>query len=107
MNRGDIVTVSYKGDYGKPRPALIIQSDLFQETGSVTVLPMTSHVMDSPLLRAEIIPDPKNGLQKLSQVMIDKIITVAREKVGKTVGVVSPSFLVEIDRLLALFLGIA
>lgn len=64
--RGDLVTVSLPGDYGKPRPALVIQSDLFAEHPSVTVLPITSHLVDAPLLRIDI--GPESGLERPSQI---------------------------------------
>ena len=63
--RGDIVTVAMQGDFGKPRPALVIQSDQFVEHTSVTVLPITSTLVNAPLLRITVQPDPENGLQKI------------------------------------------
>lgn len=105
MKRGDIVTVSLPGDYGKPRPALIIQSDLFNEHPSVTVLPVTSHLRETPIFRITIEPSKENGLNKISQVMIDKAHTVNKEKVGKTFGKIDSKTLLIIDRALALFLG--
>ena len=107
MKRGDLVTTSMGGDYGKPRPALIIQSDLFIETASVTVLLITSHLIDAPLIRVQIEADITNGLKKTSQVMIDKLLTTPREKIGDVIGHVQPSLMLEIERALALFIGIA
>ena len=66
MRRGDLVTVAMQGDFGKPRPALVIQADLFAAHSSVTVLPVTSTIVNAPLLRISIQPDPENGLQKPS-----------------------------------------
>lgn len=83
MKRGDIVTVSLSGDYGKPRPALVIQSNNFMEHTSITVLPITSTIVNAPLLRITFEPDDKNNLQKISQVMIDKIMTVKMIKLVK------------------------
>lgn len=107
MKRGDIVTISMGGDYGKPRPALIIQSDLFHDTGSVTILPLTSHLIDAPLIRVQIEVDENNGLKKTSQVMIDKLLTTPREKVGDIIGCIQSGLMLEIERSLALFIGIA
>lgn len=107
MRRGDLVTVAMQGDFGKPRPALVIQADLFAAHSSVTVLPVTSTIVNAPLLRISIQPDPENGLQKTSQIMIDKALTVKRDKIGQAFGSVSVDTLVEIERCLAVFLGIA
>ncbi|MDH4865460.1 type II toxin-antitoxin system PemK/MazF family toxin [Alcaligenes faecalis] len=107
MRRGDLVTVAMQGDFGKPRPALVIQADLFAAHSSVTVLPVTSTIVNAPLLRISIQPDPENGLQKPSQIMIDKALTVKRDKIGQAFGSISADTLVEIERCLAVFLGIA
>ena len=64
MNRGDFVTVAIQGDFGKPRPALVIQSDLAPKHATVTVLPVSSTLVDTPLLRVTIQPSTSNGLQK-------------------------------------------
>lgn len=105
--RGDFVTISLQGDFGKPRPALVVQSDQFNEHASVTVLPVTGTVVAAPLLRVTVQPDARNGLQKPSQVMVDKAMTVKRDKVGPAFGRIGEDALVEIERCLALFLGIA
>ena len=107
MKRGDIITISMGGGNGKPRPALIIQSDLFIDTASVTILPLTSHLINAPLIRIEIKPDENNGLKKASQIMIDKLLTTPREKVGSKIGSIQSSVMLEIERTLALFIGIA
>jgi len=105
--RGDFVTIAMQGDFGKPRPALIIQADSFNAHATVTVLPVTSALIDAPLLRVTVQPNAENGLQKPSQVMIDKTMTVKRDKVGSAFGRISAEQLVEIERRLAVFLGIA
>lgn len=107
MMRGDFVTVAMQGDFGKPRPALVIQADQFSEHASVTVLPVTSTLVAAPLLRITVQPSAENGLQKPSQVMVDKAMTVKRDKVGQAFGRVDADALVEIERCLAVFLGIA
>jgi len=96
-----------QGDFGKPRPALVIQADLFAAHSSVTVLPVTSTIVNAPLLRISIQPNSENGLQKPSQIMIDKALTVKRDKIGQAFGYVGADTLVEIERCLAVFLGIA
>ena len=105
--RGDLVTISAQGDFGKPRPALVIQADHFSDHSSITVLPVTSTLVDAPLLRVTIKPDSVNGLQKLSQIMVDKAITIKKNKIGTPFGRIHPDNLVEIERCLAVFLGIA
>lgn len=105
--RGDFVTISLQGDFGKPRPALVIQSDQFNEHATVTVLPVTGTMVAAPLLRITVQPDAGNGLQKPSQVMVDKAMTVKRDKVGSAFGRIEADALVEVERCLAVFLGIA
>jgi mRNA interferase MazF len=107
VKRGDIVTIVLPGAYGKPRPALVVQSDLFDTLASVTVLPVTSELRAAPLLRISIEPNTGNGLRKNSQVMIDKAQTVPRDKVGSTIGRLHEDILVAVDRALAVFFGIA
>jgi mRNA interferase MazF len=107
MKRGDTVIIVLPRDYGKPRPGLIIQSDLFLEINSVTVIPLTSHIIDAPLLRISIEPSALNGLHVLSQAMIDKIYTTPRAKVGEVIGRIDRQTLVTIERAIALFIGVA
>lgn len=107
MKRGDLVTVSLQGDYGKPRPALIIQSDLFDEHPSVTILPVTSEIRNTPIFRITVEPNTKNGLELTSQIMIDKTHTISREKIGKAFGKVDEETMLAVNRSLAVFLGFA
>jgi mRNA interferase MazF len=107
VKRGEIVTVVLPGAYGKPRPALIVQSDLFNALTSVTVLPVTSELRAAPLLRISIEPSSDNGLRKPSQVMVDKAQTVSRSKIGAAIGRLHEDTLVAVDRAMAVFLGIA
>jgi mRNA interferase MazF len=107
MKRGDFVTVAMQGDFGKPRPALIIQADQFAEHTSVTILLLSSTIVAAPLLRVTIQPDAQNGLQKISRVMIDKAMTVRLDKVGPAFGRIDDRAMKEIERCLAIFLGIA
>lgn len=107
MRRGDIVTVATKGTYtGKPRPALVIQSDLFGETESVTVLLITTELKgDAPMMRVPLTPDEENNLRAPSEVMIDKITTIHRDHARATFGKVSETDMRAIVRALAFFLG--
>ncbi len=105
--RGDFVTIAIQGDFGKSRPALVIQADQFSEHASATVLPVTSTLVPAPLLRVTIEPSAENGLHKPSQVMVDKAMTVKRNKVGPAFGRIDADALVEVERCLAVFLGIA
>ena len=105
--RGDLVTVAMQGDFGKPRPALVIQANQFSEHVSVTVLPITSTLVAAPLLRVTIQPSAENGLQKPSQVMVDKTMTLKRDKIAPAFGHIDTDALLEVERCLAVFLGIA
>ena len=105
--RGDLVTIAVKGEFGKPRPALVIQADHFDQHASLTVLPVTSSVVDAPLLRITVMPNAENGLQKPSQVMVDKAVTVRRHTLGPAFGRIDAETMVAVERCLAVFLGIA
>jgi len=108
MKRGDVVIVSAPGDYGKPRPAVIVQSNLFNAThASILVCLLTSDLHDAPLFRIAIEPDEDNGLNVSSQIMVDKILALRRERIGKRIGRISDEVLVELNRSLALFIGLA
>src|SRR5882672_9029871 len=86
ISRGDLVTAVAPGDYGKPRPVLVVQADAFRALKSLTVLPLTSDLHNSPLLRLGVDPTPENGLVTRSEIMIDKAATVRRDKVGRRIG---------------------
>ena len=107
MRRGDLVTIATQGDFGKPRPALVIQADQFGAHASATVLPITSTLVAAPLLRVTVQPSAENGLLKPSQVMVDKALTVKCDKIGPAFGRIDADALVEVGRCLAVFLGIA
>jgi mRNA interferase MazF len=106
MKRGDLLTVAMPGDFSKPRPALIVQADRFQELGTVTVLLLTGSLIDAPLIRISIAPYPENGLKKPSQVMIDKAMAVKQQRLGEPFGHVEDSKMLEINRALLVFLGL-
>ncbi|TAK72536.1 MAG: type II toxin-antitoxin system PemK/MazF family toxin [Gammaproteobacteria bacterium] len=105
MKRGDIVAVSLPGDYGKPRPALVIQSNLFDIHPSVTILPITTELREAPLFRIDIEPTKENGLLKRSQIMVDKTHTIQREKLKARFGKVDDILMLTVNRALAMFLG--
>lgn len=108
IERGDFVTMTMQGDFGKPRPALVIQSNLFNEVySSVTVLLVTSDIIDAPLFRITVEPDEFNGLQKTSQIMVDKAMTIKRERLREPFGVASDEVMLAVNRSLLVFLGIA
>lgn len=103
--RGDLVTVSLPGDYGKPRPALVIQSDLLAELESVILCPITSELRNAAF-RVTLEPNPANGLRTLSQVMTDKISTLPRTKVSTTFGHLDDERMKAVDRALLLVVGV-
>jgi mRNA interferase MazF len=108
VKRGDVVIVSIQGDYGKPRPAVIVQSDLFNDTHSSIILcPLTSDIQDAPLFRLTIEPNKDNGLTKQSQIMIDKVTALKRERIVQNIGHIDDDSMIKLNRSLALFLGIA
>ncbi|MBY0270467.1 MAG: type II toxin-antitoxin system PemK/MazF family toxin [Burkholderiales bacterium] len=107
MRRGDLVTVAAPGDYGKPRPALVIQSDLFDELPSVALCLVTSELRNAPIFRITVDPGPDNGLQNISQIQIDKILSVPRERVGAVIGRLDDATMLKVNRSLAVFAGIA
>ena len=107
MIRGEVVTSAMQGDFGKPRPALVIQADLFNEHASITVLLVSSALIDAPLLRITVQPGEGTGLRKPSQVMVDKAMTVRRDRLGPVFGRISADAMAEVERCLLVFLGIA
>lgn len=107
MKRGDLVTIAIPGDFGKPRPALIIQSDQFDQTGTVTVLLVSATLVDAPLIRTTVEPTPANGLRKPSQVMVDKAMSVKRDKVGSIIGRLDAEAMLAVTRALAVFFALA
>ncbi len=108
MKRGDIVTIAAPGDYRKPRPALIIQADLFNDThASVTVVPLTSTLIDAPLFRITLDPSRQNGLSRVSQIMVDKVLTLPRQRIGKRVGHLGNTLMLRVGRALSVWLGMA
>ena len=107
MKRGDVVTVAVSGDFGKPRPAVIVQTDaLPDDHGSVIVCQMTSQIANAPHLRVMVEPSEQNGLQVRSQVMADKPVAVGRERIGRRIGHLSAAELLRVNTALAFVLGL-
>lgn len=106
MRRGDLVTIAIQGAYGKPRPALIIQSDLFCEHPSVTILPVTSELRNTPLFRIAVDADERNQLSKNSEIMVDKVQTIPRDKIGHVFGHLSEEDMMAVSRAFAVFIGV-
>lgn len=107
MNRGELWTVAGGVYAAKPRPALILQDDRFDATDSVTVLPLTSTHVDAPLLRIAIPAGEMSGLGRDSHVMVDRVTTVRRSNVHERVGRISAEQLVEVERAMLAFFGLA
>ncbi len=107
MKRGDIVTVAIPGDYGKPRPAVVVQSNAISATDSVLVGLITSTLRDSSLIRLTIMANPENKLKVTSQIMTDKIVAFPRRKCGKVIGRLNNVELLALNQLLSVILGLA
>lgn len=105
--RGDVVTCSPPGDFGKPRPAVVLQSDLFNAThASVTLCPITSHMVEAPLFRIALEPNSANGLKTSSHAMADKLTTLRSERIGAIMGHLSERELAEIEIAAMRWLGL-
>jgi mRNA interferase MazF len=108
MRRGDLVTVAAAGDYGKPRPAVVVQTDAFPENhASVVICQLTSELVDAPDFRVTIEPNPENGLRLKSQVMADKPVTVRRERIRQRIGHLGSQDMARLGIALAFVLGLA
>lgn len=108
MRRGDVVTVAAAADYGKPRPAVIVQTDaLPADHASVVVCQMTSDYSEAPDFRVTVEPTEQNGLRVRSQVMADKPVTIRRERLGKLVGRLDDSDLARLNIAIAFVMGLA
>ena len=108
MNRGDLVTVALQGEHGKPRPALVIQLDLFANlTSTVTIALLTSASLDIPIFRVPIEPSETNALRARSFVMVDQTFSASTRRLGDVFGRLDDTDMLSVNRSLALFLGIA
>ena len=106
ITRGDLVTIALAGDYGTPRPAVIIQDDAFEALPSVTVLPLSSELHDWPLFRIAVEAGQSTGLRARSQVMVDKAVTVPRSRIGQRIGHLDSETTLAVSAVLAKFLGL-
>jgi mRNA interferase MazF len=107
VNRGEIWTVAGGVYASRPRPALIVQDDRFAGTASVTVMPLTTTALDAPLLRIPVPATDTTGLDRPSFIVIDKLTTVRRESVVERVGRIAGSQMVDVERAVVVFLGLA
>jgi mRNA interferase MazF len=108
MKRGEVWTVSGAKDYaGKPRPVVIVQDDSFSVTNSVTVCAFTTDETEAPLFRIMIEPHAENGLRANSRLMVDKLTTVPKLKIGKRLGRLSDEDMVRLNQAMLVFLGLA
>jgi mRNA interferase MazF len=108
MRRGDIWTVSGGKDYaGKPRPVVVVQDDAFDGTESITICAFTTDPTDAPLFRLPVKPNVRNGLRSASQLMVDKITTVPKSRVGDRVGRLDDEDVVRLNQAMMVFLGLA
>ena len=108
MRRGEIWTVAAGGGHaGKPRPAVIIQDDNFDATDSITICAFTTDPTEAPLFRVAVEPSEANGLQAVSRMMVDKLTTVPKARLGKRVGQLDDEDVVRLNRAILVFLGLA
>jgi mRNA interferase MazF len=108
MKRGEIWTVGGEKDYArKPRPAVILQDDRFDATDSITICRLTIDPTDAPLFRLPVEPTVRNGLRSVSRLMVDKITTVPKSKVGAQIGRLDDEDILRLNRAILVFLGLA
>lgn len=105
MKKGDIVTIAMQGDYGKPRPAVVFQSEKLV-TDSILLIPFTTYLIEESKIRILIKPNKNNGLQKTSQIMTEKITAIKKDKVGEVIGRLEPDEVKQIEQALLLILDI-
>ncbi len=107
MKRGDVVTVAAPGAYGRPRPAVIVQTDAFPpEHTSVVICQTSSALVDAPDFRIMIEPRESNGLRERSQIMVDKPTTVRRERIGQRIGRLTDDEIALMNVALAFVMGL-
>lgn len=108
MRRGDIWTVAAGQDYsGKPRPVVIVQDDSFDATGSITICAFTTDPTDAPLFRLPVEPNERNGLRTACRLMVDKITTVPKSRVGAHIGRLDDEDILRLNQAILVFLGLA
>ena len=108
MRRAEIWTAAAGSGYtGKPRPVVIVQDDRFDATDSVTVCAFTTDPTEAPLIRLPVVPDDHNGLREPSSLMVDKVTTVSRSKLGERIGRLADQDMVRLGRAVVVFFGLA
>lgn len=108
MKRGDVVVVAAAGDYGKPRPAVVVQTDVFPDThASVVVCQMTSEIVEAPDFRITVEANERNGLRARSQIMADKPVTIRRARIAKSIGTLDAADIGRLNVALAFVMGLA
>jgi mRNA interferase MazF len=108
MRRGEVWTASASAAYaGKPRPVAIVQDDAFEATDSVTICAFTTEVNEVPLFRVGVEPSDRNGLRQASQLMVDKLTTVPRSKLGRRIGRLADEDVLRLNQAILVFLGLA
>ncbi len=107
MKRGEVWTVSGDGDAGKRRPAVIVQDDRFDAAASITVCVFTSDETEAPLFRLAVTPSDRNGLRMASRLMVDKLVTVSKERLGERIGRLDDADGMRLNRAIMVFLGLA
>jgi mRNA interferase MazF len=108
VKRGEVWTASGGANYtGKQRPVVIVQDDRFDATKSVTICAFTSDPTDAPLLRLVIEPNETNGLRTTSRLMVDKVTTMSKTKLGSRIGTLADTDIVRLNRAMMIFLGLA
>ncbi len=107
MKRGEVWTVSGAGYAGKPRPAVIVQDDRFDATASVTVCVFTTDETEAPLFRLPVPPSDRSGLRSVSRLMVDKLTTVSKERLGERIGRLDDEDVVRLKRAILVFVGLA
>ena len=107
MKRGDVVLVVVPGNYGKPRPAVVVQTDQVNDIhSSIAVCQLTSRIQDTELFRLTIVPSSGNGLKETSHIMVDKIVAVRKEKIRNGMGILDEELMIRLNRSLAFWLGL-
>ena len=107
MKRGEVWTVSGAGHAGKPRPAVIVQDDRFDATASVTVCVFTTDETEAPLFRLPVAPSERIGLRSVSRLMVDKLTTISKHRLGERLGRLDDEHVVQLNRAILVFLGLA
>ena len=108
MRRGEVWTVAGGNDYaGKPRPIVVVQDDSFDATSSITICAFTTDQTEAPLLRLPVEPNGRNGLRAASRLMVDKITTVPKSKVGSHIGRLDDEDILRLNQAILVFLGLA